>query len=71
MSNLFHIKAFCLVERENSQPITGWHIILPSPQCMANYKASCTATSFHYHHSETKRGLPSVIEIKHKKHAKC
>ena len=34
------------VERENSQPITSWHVTLPSPQNTANYKAPCIATGF-------------------------
>ena len=32
------------VEKENSQPITSWHVTLPSPQSTANYKALCTIT---------------------------
>ena len=52
------------VERENSQPIISWHIILPSPQSIANYKVQRTTTSFYHHHSETSKILPGVIEIK-------
>ena len=52
------------IKRENSQPITSWHIILPSSQSMTNYKTSHIATSFHYSHSETNRDLSSGIQIK-------
>ena len=51
------------VERENSWPITNWHIILPSLQSMANYKVSCTATKFCYYYSKTNRYLSSIVEI--------
>ena len=51
------------VKRENSRPITSWHIILPSPQNTINYKAPRTATRFCYHYTKTNRNLPSVIEI--------
>ena len=51
------------VERENSRPITSWHIVLSSPQNIANYKAPRTAARFCYHYLETNRNLPSVIEI--------
>ena len=50
------------IERENSQPITSWHIILPSPQSTANFEASCTTTSFYHHHSGTNRNFPSVLK---------
>ena len=50
------------VERENSQLITSWHVILPSPQNTANYKAPHIATRFCYHYSETNINLPSVIQ---------
>ena len=50
------------VERENSWPITSWHVILPSPQNTANYKAPHIATRFCYHYSETNRNLPSVMQ---------
>ena len=51
-----------LVERENSQPITSWHVTLPSPQNTANYKASRTAARFYYYYSEANRNLPSVMQ---------
>ena len=50
------------VERENSRPITSWHIILLSPQNTSNYKAPRIATRFYYHYSETNRNLPSVMQ---------
>ena len=40
------------VERENSRPITSWHVILPSPQDTANYKAPRIAARFCYNYSE-------------------
>ena len=52
-----------VVEKENSQPITSWHIILPNQQNATNYKAPRTTTRFCYHYSKTNRNLPSVIEI--------
>ena len=63
MFNLVKIYENNGVKRENSQPITSWHIILPSPQNIANNKAPRTATKFCYHYSETSRKLPSVIKI--------
>ena len=45
------------VERENSRPITSWHIILPNLQNTANYKGSRTAPRFYYHYSETNRNF--------------
>ena len=50
------------VESKNSWPITSWHVILPSPQNTANYKAPHIATRFCYHYSETNRNLPSVMQ---------
>ena len=50
------------VERENSRPITSWHVILPSPQNIANYKAPRIAARFCYHYLETNRNLPSVMQ---------
>ena len=50
------------VERENSWPITSWHVILPSPQDTANYKAPRIATRFCYHYLETNRNLSSVMQ---------
>ena len=50
------------VERENSWPIISWHVILPSPQNTANYKAPRIVTRFCYHYSETNRNLPSVMQ---------
>ena len=50
------------VERENSRPITSWHVILPSPQNTANYKAPRTTIRFCYHYSEANRNLPSVMQ---------
>ena len=50
------------VERENSRPITSWHVILPSPQNTANYKAPRIAARFCYHYLETNRNLPSVMQ---------
>ena len=50
------------VERENSWPITSWHVILPSPQDTANYKAPHIATRFCYHYLETNRNLSSVMQ---------
>ena len=35
-----------IVERENSRPITSWHVTLLSPQNIANYKAPCTTVGF-------------------------
>ena len=49
------------IEGENSKPITSWHVILPSPQNTANYKAPRIAARFCYHYSETNRNLPSVM----------
>ena len=50
------------VKRENSRPITSWHVTLPSPQNTANYKAPCIAARFCYHYLETNRNLPSVMQ---------
>ena len=50
------------VERENSRPITNWHVTLPSPQDTANYKAPRIATRFCYHYLETNRNLPSIMQ---------
>ena len=50
------------VERENFRPITSWHVILPSPQNTANYKALRTATRFCYYYSEANRNLSSVMQ---------
>ena len=50
------------VERENSRPVTSWHVTLPSPQDTANYKAPRIAARFCYHYSETNRNLPSVMQ---------
>ena len=50
------------VERENSRPITSWHVTLPSPQDTANYKAPRIATRFCYHYLETNRNLPSIMQ---------
>ena len=50
------------VERENSRPITSWHVILPSPQNTANYKAPHITARFCYHYSETNKNLPSVMQ---------
>ena len=50
------------VERENSRPITSWHVILPSPQNTVNYKALRIAARFCYHYSKTNRNLPSVMQ---------
>ena len=50
------------VERENSQPITSWHVILPSPQNIANYKAPCITARFCYHYSEANGNLTSVMQ---------
>ena len=53
-----------IVERENSRPITNWHVTLPSPQVIANYKALCIATGLCFHYLETNRNLPSVMQKK-------
>ena len=50
------------VKRENSRPITSWHVTLPSPQNTANYKAPRIAARFCYHYLETNRNLPSVMQ---------
>ena len=50
------------VERENSWPITSWHVILPSLQNKANYKVPRIAARFCYHYLETNRNLPSVMQ---------
>ena len=50
------------VERENSWPITSWHIILSSPQNTANYKAPRTAIRFCYHYLKANENLPSVVQ---------
>ena len=50
------------IERENSRPITSWHVTLLSPQDTANYKAAHITARFCYHYSETNRNLPSVIQ---------
>ena len=50
------------VKRENSRPITSWHVTLPSPQNTANYKAPHIAARFCYHYLETNRNLPSVMQ---------
>ena len=50
------------VEKENSRPITSWHVTLPSPQNTVNYKVPRIATRFCYHYSETNRNLPSVMQ---------
>ena len=50
------------VERENSRPITSWHVTLPSPQNSANYKAPRIAARFCYHYSEANGNLPSVMQ---------
>ena len=53
-----------IVERENSRPITSWHVTLPSSQDTTNYKVPRIATRFCYHYSETNRNLPSVMQKK-------
>ena len=58
----FYLPAYLFVERENSRPITSWHIILPSPQNIANYKVPRVTTRFCYHYSETNRNLLSVMQ---------
>ena len=64
------IKCWILdIERENSQPITSWHIILYL-QNIANYKAPLIATRFCYYYSKTNWNLPSVVEIRGIMHAK-
>ena len=50
------------VERENSRPITSWHVTLPSPQNTSNYKVPRITARFCYHYSETNRNLPSVMQ---------
>ena len=50
------------VEKENSRPITSWHVTLLSPQNTANYKVPRIATRFCYHYSKTNRNLPSVMQ---------
>jgi len=62
-----HSETMCENEsraKTHSQPMTSWHIILPSPQNIANYKVPRTTTRFCYHYSETNINLLSVIEIK-------
>ena len=51
-----------IVERENSRPITSWHVTLSSPQNTANYRAPCIAARFCYHYLEANRNLPSVMQ---------
>ena len=51
------------VEKENSRPITSWHVTLLSPQNTANYKVSCIATRFCYHYSKTNKNLLSVMQM--------
>ena len=53
-----------IIERENSRPITNWHVTLPSPQDIANYKTPRIATRLCYHYLETNRNLPSVMQKK-------
>ena len=50
------------VERENSRPITSWHVTLSSPQNTANYKAPRIAARFCYDYSEANRNSPSVMQ---------
>ena len=50
------------LERENSRPITSWHVTLPSPHDTANYKTPRIAAKFCYHYSETNRNLLSVMQ---------
>ena len=50
------------VERENSRPMTSWHVTLPSPQNTVNYKAPRIAARFCYHYSKTNRNLPNVMQ---------
>ena len=57
----YYVHSAC-VERENSRPITSWHITLPCPQNTANYKAPRAAIRFCYHYSEANRNLPSVMQ---------
>ena len=54
------------VERENSRPITSWHVTLSSPQNTANYKVPCIAVRFCYHYSKANENLPSVMQKKKK-----
>ena len=51
-----------IVERENSWPITSWHVTLPSSQDITNYKVPRIATRFCYYYSETNRNLPNVMQ---------
>ena len=51
-----------VVERENSRPITSWHVTLPSSQDITNYKVPRIATRFCYYYSETNRNLSSVMQ---------
>ena len=53
---------FVIVEKENSRPITSWHVTLLSPQNTVNNKVPRIATRFCYHYSETNRNLPSVMQ---------
>ena len=50
------------VERENSRPITSWHVTLPSPQDTANYKAPRITARFCYQYSKTNKNFPSVMQ---------
>ena len=51
------------VKKENSRPITNWHVTLLSPQNTANYKVSRIATRFCYHYSKTNKNLLSVMQM--------
>ena len=51
-----------VIERKNFRPIISRHIILSSPQNIANYKAPRIAARFCYHYSKTNRNLPSVMQ---------
>ena len=50
------------VDKENSWPITSWHVTLPGPQNIVNYKVSRIAVRFCYHYSKTNRNLPTVMQ---------
>ena len=50
------------VDKENSRPITSWHVTLPGPQNIVNYKVSRIAVRFCYHYSKTNRNLPTVMQ---------
>ena len=60
-----------IVERENSWPITSWHVTLPSSQDITNYKVPRIATRFCYYYSETNRNLPSVMQKKQSHISAC